>query len=70
MKKLLFVKEELDGIIHQKVPQPGHPSSGHVLVTVGEKEIKVDYVRSIVSGLTRSDMPNASVEHTYTIKPR
>jgi predicted phosphodiesterase len=84
----LFAKEELDGIIYQEVPQPGHPSggtrsaeeyrytgiilgsSGHVRVTVGEKEAKVDYVRSIVSGVTRSDMPNASVEHTYTIKPR
>ena len=24
----LFVKEELDGIIYQDVPQPGHPSGG------------------------------------------
>ena len=24
----LFVKEELDGIIYQEVPQPGHPSGG------------------------------------------
>jgi hypothetical protein len=68
----LFVKEELDGIIYQEVPQPGHPSggtrsaeeygytgvilgsSGHVRVTVSEKEAKVDYVRSIVPGVTRA----------------
>ena len=24
----LFVKEELDGIIYQEVPQPGHPTGG------------------------------------------
>jgi hypothetical protein len=84
----LFAKEELDGIVYQEVPQPGHPSggtrsaeeygytgvilgsSGHLRVTVSEGEAKVDYVRSIVPGVTRSNMPNASVEHSYTIKPR
>lgn len=84
----LFAKEELDGIIYQEVPQPGHPSggtrsaeeygytgiilgsSGHVRVTVGEGEAKVDYVRSIVPGVTRGDVENASVEHRYTIQPR
>ena len=45
-------------------------SSGHLRVTVSEGEAKVDYVRSIVPGVTRSNMPNASVEHSYTIKPR
>ena len=83
----LFAKEELDGIVYQEVPQPGHPSggtrsaeeyrytgvilgsSGHVRVTVGEKEAKVAYVRSIVPDVTRADMENASVEHSYTIKP-
>ncbi len=45
-------------------------SSGHVRVTVGEKKAKVDYVRSIVPSVTRADMENASVEHSYTIKPR
>jgi hypothetical protein len=82
----LFVKEELDGIIYQEVPQPGHPnggtrsaeeygytgtilgSSGHVRVTVGPNEAKVDYVRSIIPGVTRDDLPNASVEHSYTLK--
>lgn len=84
----LFVKEELDGIIYQEVPQPGHPSggtrsaeeygyggvilgsSGHVRVTVSENEAKVDYVRSIVPGVTRSDLENGAVEHSYEIKSR
>ena len=83
----LFVKEELDGIIYQEVPQPGHPSggtrsaeeygytgtilgsSGHLRVTVSATESKVDYVRSIVPGVTRSGMANATVEHSYTIHP-
>ena len=82
----LFVKEELDGIIYQEVPQPGHPSggtrsaeeygytgailgsSGHVRVTVGPDEAKVDYVRSIVPGVTRDEMPNASVGHSYILQ--
>lgn len=84
----LFVKEELDGIIYQDVPQPGHPSggtrsaeeygysgvilgsSGHVRVTVEANEAKVDYVRSIVPGVTRADLENGAVEHSYTVKSR
>jgi predicted phosphodiesterase len=84
----LFVKEELDGIIYQEVPQPGHPtggtrsaeeygytgvilgSAGHVRVTVSENEAKVDYVRSIVPGVTRADLENGVVEHSYTIKAK
>lgn len=84
----LFVKEELDGIIYQDVPQPGHPSggtrsaeeygyggvilgsSGHVRVTVDANEAKVDYVRSIVPVVTRADLENGAVEHSYTVKPR
>jgi len=84
----LFVKEELDGIIYQEVPQPGHPSggtrsaeeygytgvilgsSGHVRVTMDEKEAQVDYVRSIVPGVTRVDLLNASVEYSYKIRSR
>ncbi len=84
----LFVKEELDGIIYQEVPQPGHPSggtrsaaeygyggvilgsSGHLRVTVSDTEAKVDYVRSIAPGVTRSEMANAAVEHSYTLMPR
>ena len=81
----LFAKEELDGVIYQEVPQPGHPSggtrsaeeygytgtilgsSGHVRVTVGPNDAKVDYVRSIVSRVTRDELPNASVVHSYTL---
>lgn len=84
----LFVKEELDGIIYQEVPQPDHPtggtrsaeeygydgvifgSSGHVRVTVNANEAKVDYVRSIVPGVTRSDLENGAVEHSYAVRPR
>ncbi len=84
----LFVKEELDGIIYQEVPQPGHPSggtrsaeeygyggvilgsSGHLRVEVASSGAKVDYVRSIVPGVTRADFENAAVEHTYTVRPR
>lgn len=83
----LFAKEELDGIIYQAVPQPGHPtggtrsaeeygyrgiilgSSGHVRVTVSDSEAKVEYVRSIVPGVTHSDLRNAAVEHSYTARP-
>lgn len=84
----LFVKEELDGIIYQEVPQPGHPSggtrsaeeygytgtilgsSGHVRVTVSPNEAKVDYVRSIVPGVTRASLKNGAVEHSYVIRKR
>ena len=83
----LFVKEELDGIIYQEVPQPGHPSggtrsaeeygykgvllgsSGHLRVTVEPAQTVVEYVRASVSGVTRGDAANGSVEHRYTILP-
>ncbi len=82
----LFAKEELDGVIYQEVPQPGHPSggtrsaeeygytgtilgsSGHVRVTVGPNDAKVDYVRSIVPGVTRDELPNGTVEHSYILR--
>ncbi|MBX7209186.1 MAG: metallophosphoesterase family protein [Verrucomicrobiaceae bacterium] len=84
----LFVKEELDGIIYQEVPQPGHPSggtrsaeeygysgvilgsSGHLRVSVEANDAKVDYVRSIVPGVTRADTENGTVEHSYSVRPR
>lgn len=84
----LFAKEELDDIVYQEVPQPGHPtggtrsaeeygytgvvlgSSGHVRVTVSPQEARVDYVRSIVPGVTRGGVENGSVEHSYAVKPR
>ena len=54
---------------------PGIPgvilgSSGHVRVTVEANEAKVDYVRSIVPGVTRADLENGAVEHSYTVKSR
>jgi len=84
----LFVKEELDGIIYQEVPQPGHPtggtrsaeeygytgvilgSAGHLRVTVSDNEAKVDYVRSIVPGITREDLENGAVEHSYMVRTK
>jgi predicted phosphodiesterase len=84
----LFVKEELDGIIYQEVPQPGHPSggtrsaeeygysgvilgsSGHLRVEVSASEARVDYVRSIVPGVTRAEFNNGAVEHSYVVQPR
>lgn len=84
----LYVKEELDGLIYQEVPQPGHPSggtrsaeeygyggvilgsSGHLRVTVDAAETKVDYVRSIVPGVTKDDLPNGAVEHSYSLRSR
>ena len=84
----LFVKEELDGIVYQEVPQPGHPSggtrsaeeygyqgvilgsSGHLRVNVGATEARVDYVRSIVPGVTRDEIANGTVVHSYVLRPR
>jgi hypothetical protein len=84
----LFAKEELEGIIYQEVPQPGHPgggtrsaeeygytgvilgSSGHLRVTVRPGKTDVDYVRSAVSGVTRGDTANGSVEYRYSVAPR
>lgn len=84
----LYAREEVDGIIYQEVPQPGHPSggtrsaeeygyggvvlgsSGHLRVTVGPAEARVDYVRSIVPGVTRESVSNGSVQHSHVLKPR
>jgi len=84
----LYVKEELDGIIYQEVPQPGHPSggtrsaeeygydgvtfgsSGHLRITVEPAKATVDYVRAIVPGITRDDLKNGTVQHSYTVRPR
>lgn len=83
----LYVKEELDGIIYQEVPQPGHPgsgtrsaeeygytgtilgSSGHLRVHVSANETQVDYVRAAVAGVTKGDVTNGAVAHSYTIVP-
>jgi predicted phosphodiesterase len=45
-------------------------SSGHLRVEVESGGARVDYVRSIVPGVTRSDLENGAVEHSYTVRPR
>jgi hypothetical protein len=35
-----------------------------------ENETNVDYVRSIVPGVTRADVENDAVEHSYMVKAR
>jgi hypothetical protein len=83
----LYAKEELDGVIYQEVPQPGHPtggtrsaeeygytgvifgSSGHLRVSVAPKETVVEYVRTAVPGITKSEVVNRAVEHRYTLTP-
>jgi predicted phosphodiesterase len=84
----LFAKEELDGVIYQEVPQPGHASggtrsageygyggvilgsSGHLRVSVEGAAATIDYVRSIVPGVTRDDLKNSAVEHSYKVQAR
>jgi predicted phosphodiesterase len=84
----LFAKEELDGVIYQEVPQPGHASggtrsageygyggvilgsSGHLRVSVEGAAATIDYVRSIVPGVTRDELKNGAVEHRYTVQAR
>lgn len=45
-------------------------SSGHLRVTVGPVEAKVEYVRSAVPGITPEAIRNRMVEHTYAVHPR
>ncbi|WP_395744198.1 metallophosphoesterase family protein [Prosthecobacter sp.] len=44
-------------------------SSGHLRVIVKPGEARVEYVRSIVPGVTRDEIPNGNVEHSYSLKP-
>jgi hypothetical protein len=37
---------------------------------VEANQAKVDYVRSIVPGVTRADLENGAVEHSYKVRPR
>lgn len=37
-------------------------STGHVRVTVNENEAKVDYLRSIVAGVPRSELKDGAVK--------
>jgi len=45
-------------------------SSGHLRVTVEPKQALVEYVRAGVSGVTRDNVKNATVAHSYTINSR
>jgi len=53
----LFVKQELDGIIYQEIPQPSAAEygyingdviagTGHLRVTVAPEQVTVDFVRA------------------------
>jgi hypothetical protein len=44
-------------------------SSGHLRVTVERKQALVEYVRAGVSGVTKDDVKNATIAHSYTITP-
>jgi len=45
-------------------------SSGHLRVTVKPAQASVEYVRSIVPGVTKDQVGNASVAHRYVVQPR
>lgn len=80
----LYVRQELDGIIYQEVPQPGHPKanarsaeaygyrSGKVLPGSGILRVRVSaseaVVEFLVAGSATKTVPESA--YTYTIKPR
>ena len=43
-------------------------SSGYLRVNVRETEAKVDCVRTAVPGVTKTDITDGTVEHSYTMK--
>lgn len=45
-------------------------SSGHLRVTVGPESATVDYIRSIVPGVTKTDVANGEVAHHYEVRGR
>lgn len=45
-------------------------SSGHLRVSVEGATATIDYVRSIVPGVTRDDLKNGAVEHSYKVQAR
>ncbi len=61
---LLYVKEELDGVIYQEVPQPGH-----LRVTVSPDEVRSEYIRSFLPGKEPRGHRNGQVAHEYTLRP-
>jgi hypothetical protein len=86
----VYVKQELDGIVYQEVPQPSSPnfnsgpnlaaeyhyesgviasSSGHLRVTVGPENTKVDYVRAYRPQDENSQRHNGNISDTYILTP-
>ncbi len=77
----LFVKQELDGVIYQEVPQPGHPrgttrsaaeygyTNGVVLPSSGILRVKVSPEAAVVQYL-KTGAEEAEVAHEYEIKTR
>lgn len=76
----IFVRQELDGLIYQTLPEPANPfytyenndayksgdkfpNSGHLRVTVGPSEARVDYIRSYL------EKPD-ELAFSYTVAPR
>lgn len=77
----LFVKQELDGVIYQEVPQPGHPrgtirsaeeygyKSGVVLPSSGIMRVNVSPEAAVVQYL-KMGADKATVAHEYEIRVR
>jgi len=75
----LFVKQELDGVIYQEVPQPGHPrgttrsaaeygyASGVVLPSSGILSVKVSPDSAVVQYL-KTGKGEAEMAHQYVIQ--
>lgn len=80
----LYVKQDLDGIVYQEVPQPGDPrgntrtaaeysyASGVILGSSGHLRVRVgprDAKVEYIGAGSRNDAP-AEVKHTYGIEPQ
>ncbi len=81
----LFVKQELDGVIYQEVPQPGHPrgtvrsaeeygyKSGVVLPSSGIIRVVVTQDESTIQYLKTTGKESGEsfeIAHKYSIKPK
>jgi hypothetical protein len=87
----LYVREELDGVVYQEVPQPSlarydtpnpggdygylgtvgvnmFPSSGHLRVTVGPAEVRVEYVGSVAPADVTATRKNGAVVTSYVVR--
>jgi hypothetical protein len=87
----LYVREELDGVVYQEVPQPSlarydtpnpggdygylgtvganiFPSSGHLRVTVGAAEVRVEYVSSVAPADVTATRKNGAIVTSYVIR--